>query len=207
MRKPKFYALDLESTLTPEIWVTIAQKTGVEELKLTTRDISDYSQLMKKRIEVARTHGLTLSLIQEIIAEIEPLPGAKEFLDWLRQRAPIAILSDTFYEFAIPLIKKLEFPALFCHSLSVDSEGYIKNFHLRDKGSKKETVAAFKSIGFEVVVIGDSHNDTAMMKEGDEAFFIHAPESIAKQFPQFPSHNSYTDLQNTLIKLAPTPFL
>lgn len=198
MEKPTLYALDLESTLTPEIWVTVAEKSGIQELRLTTRDVPDYTKLMGKRIEIARTHSLTLSSIQKIISSIEPLVGAKEFLNWLREKGPVIILSDTFYEFAIPLIKKFDFPALFCHSLSVDEKGYINDFNLRENGSKKESIAAFKNLGFNVIAIGDSHNDIGMLSEADRGFLIHAPENIVKDFPQFPSFHSYEELKKFL---------
>ena len=202
MTKPILYVLDLESTLTPEIWVTVSQKSGVQDLRVTTRDIPDYNALMRMRIEICRKNNLTLTHIQEIIKTIEPLPGAIDFLSHLKSQGPVIILSDTFYQFATPLIEKFGFPALFCHSLSTDKEGFIADFHLRKDGGKREAVAALKGLGFYVVAIGDSHNDTAMLFEADKGFFIHAPETIAKEFPQFPSFTSYQELTGLIEKLA-----
>lgn len=202
MITPTIYVLDLESTLTPEIWVTISQKTGIKDLRFTTRDIPDYNALMRTRIEICKKNNLTLSRIQEIIKTIEPLPGAIDFLSHLKIQGPVIILSDTFYQFAMPLIERFDFPALFCHSLSTDKKGFIADFHLRKGGGKREAVLALKALGFYVIAIGDSHNDTAMLGAADKGFFIHAPETIAQEFPQFPSSASYEKLQNLLEEVA-----
>lgn len=202
MTRPILYVLDLESTLTPEIWITISERTGIKDLRFTTRDIPDYNALMRTRIETCRKNKLTLFRIQEIIKTVEPLSGAADFLSHLKTQGPVIILSDTFYQFATPLIEKFGFPPLFCHSLSIDKKGFIADFHLRKDGSKREAVAAFKGLGFYVVAIGDSHNDTAMLFEADKGFFIHAPEVIAREFPQFPSFASYTALRKSLEELA-----
>lgn len=199
MQKPRIYCLALESTLAPEIWISIAKKSKVPELELTTRDVPDYAALMRKRIAICRERGITIGKIRKAVAAIRPLPGAKRFLDTLRAEHPVLILSDTYYEIAMPLIKQLGHPALVCHSLAIDKKGYITDFHLRKGGSKREVVKAMKTLGFEVYAIGDSHNDTAMLAEADKGFFIHAPEGIAKEFPQFPAFRSYDTLLKAVL--------
>src|SRR3990167_4456839 len=159
--------LDLEGVLVPEIWIQVAQKTGVLELRLTTRDIPDYDALMKRRLKILHAHGITLKDLQRIIAKIQPLPGAKAFLDAIRKRYQVIILSDTFSEFAAPLLVKLGQPALFCNRLETDGRGFIKNYHLRQKNGKAKAVAALQNIGFEVRAAGDSFNDITMLKRSD----------------------------------------
>lgn len=200
MKKPRMYCLDLESTLTPEIWISIAKASKVKELMLTTRDVPDYAALMRRRIETTREHSITIKKMQRAVKDIRPLPGARRFLDALRAANPVLILSDTYYEIAMPLVAQFKHPALFCHSLSIDSRGYVTDFHLRKGGSKREVVRAMKALGFEVYAIGDSHNDTAMLAEADKGFFIHAPETIEKKFPQFPAFHSYDKLLRAILR-------
>lgn len=162
---------DLEGVWVPEIWINVAEKTGIEELKLTTREISDYDVLMTKRLSVLDQHGLKLKDITEVIETMEPLEGAFETLTWIRERCQIIILSDTFEEFARPLMKKLNYPALLCHSLEIDPSGRIADYKLRQASQKKHAVGAFKGLNYRTIAFGDSYNDTAMLKEADDAFF------------------------------------
>lgn len=199
--KPKLFALDMETTLTEEFWLTLAEKTELAEFRRTTKDIKDYGELMEYRIGKLREHGITLADMQNIAATLEPLPGAREFLDWLRGRYPTVIISDTFYDYAIPLIEKLGNPLVLAHSLSTDEVGMVTAIAMRKNGSKPEVVAALRGVGFDVTAIGDSYNDTKMMLAADRAFFMHAPESIEKEFPQFPAFHSYEKLR-AAIELA-----
>lgn len=196
--KPKLFALDMESTLTPEFWPALAKETGLEDFRRTTQDVKDYSELMRYRVGKLREHRITLADMQRIMAALEPLPGAREFLDWLRKRHPTVLLSDTFYEYAMPLVEKLGNPLTFAHSLAVGEDGIVESFHLRVGGGKAEVVTAFKHIGFDVTAVGDSHNDTRMMTAADRGYFMHAPDSIAKEFPQFPVFHSYEELKKEL---------
>lgn len=186
--------LDLEGVLIPEIWVSFAEKTGIEALKLTTREVPDYDQLMQGRIKILAEHQLGLPEIQEVISSMDPLPGATDFLHAIRQEAQLIILSDTFYEFAMPFMRKLELPTLFCHRLKVAPNGQITGYQLRQKDPKRRAVEALKQLNFHVVAAGDSYNDTSMLGAADAGIFFHAPESIAKQFPQFPCTNTYDAL-------------
>jgi len=191
-------AMDLEGVLVPEIWIAFAEKTGIEKLRLTTRDISDYDKLMKGRLAILREHGLKLNDIQEVIRGIEPLPGAKDFLDWLRARAQVVILSDTFSQFATPLMEKLGWPALFCNFLEADAEGNIVNYHLRQPDGKKHAVIALKSLNFRVIAMGDSYNDTTMLAEADEGILFRPPENVIAEFPQYPVMTEYAALREYL---------
>lgn len=193
--KPIIVAMDLEGVLVPEIWIAVAEKTGIERLRLTTRDISDYDQLMKGRLEILRENGLTLADIQAVIQTVEPLPGARAFLDWLRSRTQAVVLSDTFYEFAAPLMEKLGWPALFCNSLETDETNTIVDYHLRQADGKKHAAAALKSIGFRVIAIGDSYNDTTMLAVGDIGILFRPPENVIAEFPQFPVMHEYDELR------------
>jgi phosphoserine/homoserine phosphotransferase len=186
--------LDLEGVLIPEIWVSFAEKTGIEALKLTTREVPDYDQLMQGRIQILAEHKLGLPEIQEVISSMDPLPGAADFLHAIRQEAQLIILSDTFYEFAMPFMRKLELPTLFCHRLKVAPNGQITGYQLRQKDPKRRAVEALKQLNFHVVAAGDSYNDTSMLGAADVGIFFHAPESITKQFPQFPCINTYDAL-------------
>jgi phosphoserine/homoserine phosphotransferase len=187
--------LDLEGVLVPEIWINVAERTGIEDLRLTTRDIPDYDVLMKRRLAILDRQGLRLQDIQAVIATMSPLEGAGEFLDWLRDRCQLIILSDTFYEFALPLMKQLGYPTLFCHRLEVDGAGRITDYCLRQPNQKRESVAALKSLQFKIIAAGDSYNDTAMLAAADAGIFFRPPATISKEFPQFPVTQTYAELQ------------
>ena len=190
--------LDLEGVLVPEIWINFAERTGIEELRLTTRDVPDYDVLMTRRLEILRENDLGLSDIQKVIGGMSPLPGAGEFLDWLRERAQVVILSDTFYQFAAPLMRQLGWPTLFCHQLEIDEDGRVSNYHLRQKDQKRQAVKAFHQLNFRVLAAGDSYNDTAMLSEADLGILFRPPKNVIEEFPQFPVTRSYDELQNEL---------
>ena len=194
--------LDLEGVLIPEIWIGFAKKTGIEDLKLTTRDIPDYNVLMKKRLGILEQHGLKLPDIQDVIATMSPLEGAKDFLDELRSESQVVILSDTFYEFAAPFMRQLAWPTLFCHSLEVDAGGRIVDYHLRMTDQKKHAVEAFKNLNFSTVAVGDSYNDISMLSAADQGIFFRPPETIRKEFPLFPVVSSYAELRDQLKALT-----
>ncbi|MEA1967241.1 MAG: bifunctional phosphoserine phosphatase/homoserine phosphotransferase ThrH [Thermodesulfobacteriota bacterium] len=189
---------DLEGVFIPEIWINVAEKTGIEELKLTTRDISDYDELMKKRLAVMDKHGLKLKDITDVIAAIEPMEGAVETLTWIREQTQIIILSDTFEEFAQPLMKKLGFPTLLCHSLTIDHNGRITGYKLRQQNQKKNAVKALQNLNYRVIAFGDSYNDTAMLKQADYGFFFMPPESILKDFPKIAVTRNYDELKKMI---------
>ena len=191
----KIACLDLEGVLVPEIWIGVADKTGISELRATTRDISDYSELMRMRLNVCDQNGLTLKDINEVISNMSPLDGAEEFLHWLRENFQVVILSDTFYQFAFPLMQKLDFPALFCHNLEVDDSGRIIDFKLRMKDQKKHAVKAFHSLGFKVIAAGDSYNDTSMLSEADKGILFCPPQNVIDEFPQFQITKDYDELR------------
>ncbi|MDE3019588.1 MAG: bifunctional phosphoserine phosphatase/homoserine phosphotransferase ThrH [Nitrospirota bacterium] len=195
MTQPVLACLDLEGVLVPEIWINVAERTGIEELRLTTRDIPDYDVLMKRRLGILDRHGLRLQDIQAVIATMGPLEGAGEFLDWLRERCQVIILSDTFYEFALPLMKQLGYPTLFCHRLEVDATGHITDYCLRLPNQKQESVVALKSLRFKIIAAGDSYNDTAMLAAADAGIFFRPPSTISREFPQFPVTQTYAELQ------------
>ena len=188
--------LDLEGVLIPEIWINLAEKTGIEALKLTTRDIADYDELMGKRLEVLDEHGLTLKDFQEVVATMDPLEGARDFLEWLQDQVEVIILSDTFREFAMPLIAKLGNPTMFCHSLAVDYETYrIKDYVLRQNDQKRKAVIALKGLNFRVLSMGDSYNDLSMLEEADYGIFFKPTKKIIEEFPQFPVAENYEELK------------
>lgn len=197
--------LDLEGVLIPEIWIEFAQRTGVSGFTRTTRDEPDYDRLMRYRLDLLRQHGLKLADIQRVIAGMSPLPGAREFLDGLRARYQVVILSDTFYEFADPLMQQLGRPTLFCHRLVVDADGHVVDYRLRQPDQKRHAVNALKSLNFRVLAAGDSYNDTGMLSAADAGFFIHPPESITLQFPQFPVHRDYATLRAAIDAAAAAP--
>jgi phosphoserine/homoserine phosphotransferase len=186
--------LDMEGVLVPEIWIEFSKRTGIAEFSRTTRDEPDYDKLMRYRIELLDKHGLKLPDIQQVIAGMGPLPGAREFLDAMRERFQVIILSDTFYEFADPLMRQLGRPTLFCHRLLVDADGRVRDYKLRQPDQKRAAVNALKSLNYRVMAAGDSYNDTGMLLAADAGFFIHAPPAIAAQFPQFPVTHSYAEL-------------
>jgi phosphoserine/homoserine phosphotransferase len=187
--------LDLEGVLVPEIWIAFAERTGIPEFRRTTRDEPDYDKLMRWRLGLLRQHGLKLADIQDVIAGMAPLAGAREFLDDLRARFQVVILSDTFYEFADPLMRQLGRPTLFCHRLLVDEQGFVADYRLRQPDQKRHAVDALKGLNFRVIAAGDSFNDTAMLAAADAGFFIHPPPAIAAQFPQFPVCSNYGELR------------
>jgi len=186
---------DLEGVYVPEIWINVAKKTGIEELKLTTRDISDYDVLMKKRISILDEHGLKIKDITDVIETMDPLPGAVEFLDWVRERTQVIVVSDTFTQFAGPLMKKLGRPTLFCHTLSIDTDGTVKGYNLRQQEGKKKTVQALQSLAF-----GDSYNDIGMLKQADDAVLFRPPENVINEFPELPVTTEYKELQAFLAR-------
>ena len=185
--------LDLEGVLIPEVWINFAERTGIEELRATTRDIPDYDVLMKQRLRILAQHGLGLGDIQEVIAGMRPLEGAVEFLDWLRERFQVVILSDTFYEFAEPFMRQLAWPTLLCHRLETDAAGMVVDYHLRQADPKREAVKAFKRLNFRVIATGDSYNDTTMLAEADAGILFRPPENVIEEFPQFPVATSYDE--------------
>jgi phosphoserine/homoserine phosphotransferase len=187
--------LDLEGVLVPEIWIAFAERTGIAEFRRTTRDEPDYDKLMRWRLGLLREHGLKLADIQAVIAGMAPMEGAREFLDTLRSAFQVVILSDTFYEFADPLMRQLGRPTLFCHRLVVDEAGFVVDYRLRQPDQKRHAVNALKSLNFRVIAAGDSFNDTGMLGAADAGFFIHPPPAIAERFPQFPVCSSYAELQ------------
>ncbi|WP_432695354.1 bifunctional phosphoserine phosphatase/homoserine phosphotransferase ThrH [Marinobacterium sp. YM272] len=197
--------LDLEGVLIPEIWIAFAEETGIEELKATTRDIPDYDVLMKQRLSILDQHGLTLPQIQDTISRLTPLEGAREFVDWLRERFQVVILSDTFYEFAAPLMKQLGFPTLLCHKLEVDADGRITDYTLRQRDPKRQSVRAFQLLNYRVIAAGDSYNDTTMLKQAEAGILFHAPENVIAEFPQFPAVHSYDNLKKEFIKASNRP--
>ena len=192
--------LDMEGVLTPEIWHHVRDRTGISELNLTTRDVKDYRELMDKRVEICARHGVTLKDIQGYVAELDVLEGAREFMDWARIRCPVFILSDTFYEFAGPLIQKLDYPTLLCHSIAYDEKTKRLNYTLRQENQKQKAVEALRSLNYRVAAAGDSYNDTFMLAAADVATLFRAPESIAKEFPQYPSLQEYAELKEFLIE-------
>ncbi len=194
--------LDLEGVLIPEIWINFAEKTGIEELKATTRDIPDYDVLMKQRLRILDEHKLGYDEIQEVIETLSPIEGAPEFVDWLRERFQVIILSDTFYEFSQPLMRQLGFPTLFCHRLEIDDNGRVVDYKLRQKDPKRESVKAFHGLNYRVIATGDSYNDTSMLSEAEQGILFKAPQNVIDEFPQFPSVSTYEDLKKEFIKAS-----
>ncbi len=186
--------LDLEGVLVPEIWIVVSKKTGIKELSLTTRDEPDYDKLMRRRLGILKTHRIKLRDIQSVISKIELLSGAKAFLDKLRAARQVVILSDTYYEFAMPLIKKLGYPMLWCNWLVVDSKGYIADYHLRQKNGKEKSVRGLRNLGYRVYAAGDSYNDLAMLKAADKGILFRPPVNIAKEFSKFKIAQNYAGL-------------
>ncbi|MBE0543315.1 MAG: bifunctional phosphoserine phosphatase/homoserine phosphotransferase ThrH [Verrucomicrobia bacterium] len=185
--------LDMEGVLTPEIWIAVAEKTGIPELRRTTRDEPDYDKLMRYRLDILDRHGIKLTDIQNVIGTLRPLPGGKEFLDELRSLVQVIILSDTFEQFAAPLLQQLNWPTLLCHRLVVENDRIV-DYKLRVPEQKQRAVAAFKLLNYHVIAAGDSFNDTAMLIEAHAGFLFHAPDNVKRQFPQFPAVDTYADL-------------
>jgi len=192
---------DLEGVFVPEIWINVAEKTGIEDLRLTTRDISDYDVLMKRRLAILEENGLKIDDIQAVIATMHPLEGAVEFLNWLRMQTRVIVVSDTFVQFAGPLIEKLGWPTLFCHTLLIDSDGSIAGYQLRQKDSKREAVISLKRLNYETIAVGDSYNDITMLKEADNGILFRPPENVKNEYPEFPLSYDYDELKNILQQL------
>lgn len=191
--------LDLEGVLVPEIWINFAKRTGIKELEATTRDIPDYDVLMRQRLRILDEHKLGLKDIQAVIADMGPLPGAGEFLAWVREHFQLIILSDTFYEFAHPLMRQLDWPTLMCHRLETDDAGRISNYVLRQPDQKRQAVKALHGLNYRVVAAGDSYNDTSMLSEADKGIFFDAPENVIREFPQFPVTRNYDELKAEIL--------
>ena len=187
--------LDLEGVLLPEIWKGVANKTGIKELELTTRNIPDYNELMSNRLRIMKQNQLDLSVLQEVVSQLEPLTGAKDFLDWLRTEFQVVILSDTFYEFAKPLIAQLGWPTLFCHHLEIENDNKIAGYRLRMEDHKRMAVQSLQKLNFNVKAAGDSYNDISMLKAADEGYLFNAPSSIIQEFGEFPTFNNYDELK------------
>ena len=198
MKQQTIVTLDLEGVLVPEIWIAFGEKTGIEQLKLTTRDIPDYDELMTGRLAILNEHGLKLADIQEVIGTLAPLVGAKAFLDELRSITQVVILSDTFLEFAKPLMEQLAWPTIFCHDLEIDAEGRVANYRLRQPDQKRKAVAAFRSLNYRVIAAGDSYNDTTMLGEADTGFLFRSPDNVKAEFPQFRSAEEYDELMGLI---------
>jgi phosphoserine/homoserine phosphotransferase len=194
--------LDLEGVLVPEIWIAVAERTGVPALRRTTRDEPDYGKLMRWRLGILDERGIRLPDIQAAIASLGPLPGAREFLDWLRERMPVVILSDTFQQFAAPLMRQLGWPALLCHALEVAADGRITDYRLRMPEQKRAAVRAFRTLRLRVIAAGDSYNDTAMLAEADAGILFRPPDNVAAAFPQFPVTRDYDQLREAFLKAS-----
>lgn len=192
--------LDLEGVLIPEIWINVAERTGIEELRATTRDVPDYDELMTMRLGILDQHGITIDQIQEVIDGLGPLEGAKDFLDWLKSEFQVIILSDTFYEFAAPLMRQLDYPTLFCHRLGIEENGRISAYHLRMPDQKREAVKRFHELNFKVIASGDSYNDTTMLTEADRGILFRAPDNVIEEFPQFPVAREYDELKEEFLR-------
>jgi phosphoserine/homoserine phosphotransferase len=189
---------DLEGVFVPEIWINVAEKTGIKELRLTTRDISDYDVLMKRRLAILEENGLKIDDITAVIATMDPLEGAVEFLDWVRSRTQIIVVSDTFDQFAGPLMKKLGWPTLFCHTLSIEPDGFISGYVLRQKDSKRKAVISLKNLNYKTMAVGDSYNDITMLKEADNGILFNPPDNVKNEYPDFPVSFSYESLKDII---------
>ncbi|WP_447985757.1 bifunctional phosphoserine phosphatase/homoserine phosphotransferase ThrH [Nitrospira sp. Nam74] len=205
MTKPVLACLDLEGVLIPEIWINVAEKTGIADLRLTTRDMPDYGALMKRRLGILDEHKLRLADIQSVIAMMRPLEGAGEFIAWLRERCQVIVVSDTFSEFALPLMRQLGYPTIFCNRLEIDTAGRIVNYQLRQPDQKRASVLALKSLQFRVLATGDAYNDTSMLGAADAGVFFRPPQNVAKEFPQFPVVHTYAELKAEFCKAGPLP--
>ena len=194
--------LDLEGVLVPEIWINVAERTGIPELRRTTRDEPDYDKLMRARLEILDRHGLTLRDIEQVIDAMGPLPGAREFIAWLRARAQVIILSDTFYQFAAPLMRQLDHPCLFCHTLEVDAAQRITGYRLRIDDGKRRAVEALRGLNFRVVATGDSYNDTTMLGAAHAGILYRPPQNVIDEFPQFPVATTYDELRAEFVRAS-----
>ncbi len=189
---------DLEGVFVPEIWINVAEKTGIEELRLTTRDIADYDVLMKRRLSILDENNLKIDDIKAVIATMNPLDGAVEFLNWIRSHTQIIVVSDTFDQFARPLMEKLGWPTLFCHTLSIEPDGFISDYILRQKDAKREAVISLKALNYNTIAMGDSYNDITMLKEADNGILFNPPDNVKNEFPEFPVTFSYEELKSVI---------
>jgi phosphoserine / homoserine phosphotransferase len=187
---------DLEGVLVPEVWINVARWTGIDELKLTTRDISDYNALMKRRLEILKQHGITINDIQKVIGLLELIPGALDFINWLHGRVQMVVVSDTFREFADPLLEKIGWPLLFCHHLTIDNEGYIADFNLRQTEAKKRVVEALQNLNFKVIAVGDSYNDISMLRKAEHGILFRPPQNVIDDNPDISVVTSYSQLKH-----------
>ena len=194
--------LDLEGVLVPEIWIAFAEKTGIEKLRLTTRDIPDYDELMRGRLKILNENNLKISDIQDVIKQVYPMEGAKDFLSWLKTEFQVIILSDTFNQFAGPLMEQLDYPTLFCHDLIVDNSGRITDYKLRIQDAKTKAVKALQGLNLKVIAAGDSYNDTGMLKQAEAGILFRAPNNVIEEFPQFPVTLNYEEFKKTFIEMA-----
>jgi len=199
LMKQTIVTLDMEGVLTPEIWIAVAEKTGIEALRRTTRDEPDYDKLMRSRLEILDQHGLSLSAIQAVIGTLEPLPGARDFLDTLRSKAQLLILSDTFEQFAAPFMRRLGMPTLFCHTLLIRDDRIV-DYRLRIPDQKRAAVLALQQLNYRVIAAGDSFNDTSMLGTADAGFLFHAPENVKREFPQFQALSEFAELLEAISK-------
>ena len=191
---------DLEGVFTPEVWIAVSKATGIDDLKLTTRDLSDYDVLMKNRIKILKKHGITLKDIQEIISNMELLPGAREFLDWIRSLVQIVVVTDSFIDFIMPFMKKLNFPMCFCHNLEINEEGMITDYKIRIKEMKKNTVIALKNLNYDVIAAGDSYNDIPMLLEAKQGVLFRPPNNVIEEYPDLPVVYEYSELKDLISK-------
>ncbi len=189
---------DLEGVFVPEIWINVAEQTGIDELRLTTRDISDYNVLMKRRLELLNSNGLTLDDVRRVISRLQPLPGAVEFVSWLRSKLQLIVVSDTFVEFADPLMEKLGRPTLFCHNLTTDKNGMITSYNLRQEDAKRKTVCALKDLKYKIIAIGDSYNDISMLREADQGILFRPPQNVVKEHPDLTRTDTYDELKSII---------
>jgi phosphoserine/homoserine phosphotransferase len=194
--------LDLEGVLVPEVWINVAERTGIEALRRTTRDEPDYDKLMRYRLDILAEHSLGIREIQDVIGDMEPLPGAAEFLDWLRERFPVFILSDTFYEFAAPLMRQLGWPTLLCHQLEIDEAGRVAGYRLRIDDPKRRAVNALRELNFATIATGDSYNDTSMLSAADAGILFRPPDNVIRDFPQFPVATTFEEMRAEFLRAS-----
>lgn len=194
----KILVADLEGVFLPEMWISVAEKTGIEGLKLTTRDISDYDVLMTRRLAILRENNLKIQDFNKVVATLEPLDGAVDMLNWIRERSQIIILSDTFEEFAGPIMRKLHYPTLLCHNLTVDTQGNIVGYNIRIDNQKARTVKALRALNYRVIAFGDSYNDIGMLQEADQGFFYNPPDSVMTDYPEIPVAWNYQELRSMI---------
>ena len=195
---------DLEGVLVPEVWINVARWTGIDELKLTTRDISDYNALMKRRLEILKQHGITINDIQKVISLLELMPGALDFVNWLHGKVQMVVVSDTFREFADPLLAKMGWPVLFCHHLTIDKDGNITDFNLRQNDAKKKVVEAIQDLNFKVIAIGDSYNDISMLRQAEHGILYKPPQNVIDDNPDIKYVNSYSQLKHLVNQILET---